>query len=79
MPDCECLPRCPFFHDRMERMPTMATLMKKRFCTWDNSECARFYIFKRLGPAKVPADMFPNQIERARAIVGTQAPATPRA
>ncbi|HOX19162.1 MAG TPA: hypothetical protein PKW82_11940 [Spirochaetales bacterium] len=69
MATCECLPRCPFFNNRMASMPAMSTLMKKRYCQWDNSGCARYFVFSKAGPAKVPADLFPNQLDRAKAIV----------
>ena len=62
---CECLSACPFFHDKMDNMPSMANLLKKKFCKGDNTRCARYLIFKTLGKEKVPSDLFPTQIERA--------------
>ncbi|MGO8695248.1 MAG: hypothetical protein ACLQMF_16420 [Rectinemataceae bacterium] len=69
MADCECLPKCPFFNDRMAGMPAMASMMKTRYCKGDSTECARHMIFSTLGGAKVPADLFPSQVDRARRLV----------
>ncbi len=69
MADCECLPKCPFFHDRMTNMPAVAEMMKKRYCKGDSSGCARYMIFKKLGREKVPADLFPHMKEVAEQII----------
>jgi hypothetical protein len=69
MADCECLLQCVFFNDRMANMQTMAGLFKQRYCKEDNSNCARYMVFKALGKAKVPPDMYPNMMERARGII----------
>ena len=71
MADCECLGGCVFFNDKMANMPQIAESMKKRYCKIDNSQCARFMVFKKLGKPKVPKDLFPNQIERAKSIMAT--------
>jgi hypothetical protein len=69
MADCECLPGCPFFNDKMENKPAMAELYKKQFCRGDSSDCARHRVFKALGKGKVPANLFPSQIEKVAAII----------
>ncbi|MBK5965647.1 hypothetical protein CCR95_16530 [Thiocystis minor] len=69
MADCECLSGCPFFNDKMANMPAMAASYKKRYCHNEYATCGRYMVFKALGKAKVPADMFPNQEERARTII----------
>jgi hypothetical protein len=69
MADCECLPHCVFFNDRMENMQTTAGLFKQRYCKEDNSNCAIYTVYKALGKAKVPPDMSPNMMERARQII----------
>ena len=43
--------------------------MKKKYCKEDNSRCARFMVFKKLGKPKVPTDLFPNQIEKATSVI----------
>lgn len=69
MADCECLHKCPFFNDKMAGMPAMATIMKKRYCQGDSSDCARHIIFSTLGATSVPADLYPSQADRARQII----------
>lgn len=69
MNECECVPKCPFFHDRMAEKPATANLMKAQFCQGDNSGCARYMVFKALGGSAVPADLFPSQAKRALDII----------
>jgi hypothetical protein len=69
MANCECLPKCLFFNDKMNNQPATAEMMKKRFCLGDNSCCARYVIFKQLGREKVPSYLYPNQMEKALAIL----------
>lgn len=68
--ECECLPGCPFFHDRMKNMPTASELLRQRFCKGDWASCARWMVFQSLGREAVPVDLFPDQADRARAILG---------
>ena len=69
MPDCECLTRCPFFNDKMANMPTIATFYKERLCKDEFSGCARFMVFKAKGREAVPADLFPDNVDRAKALL----------
>jgi hypothetical protein len=70
MTTCECLAGCPFFNDKMANMPAMANLFKKSYCEGgDFGKCARYIVFKALGKPNVPADLFPNQAERANELV----------
>lgn len=73
MAECVCLPRCPFFHDRMAAMPATAQLVKTRYCLGDQENCARHMVFRKLGSEKVPADLYPTQIDRAKALLGVTA------
>jgi hypothetical protein len=66
--DCEKLQKCPFFHDRMDNMPGMADMYKRRYCQGSNFDCARHMVFRE-GGLDVPGDLFPNEVERARAMV----------
>jgi hypothetical protein len=72
MADCECLPKCPFFHDKMENMPSMAEMLKERYCKGDWSACARHQIFETLGRENVPSDLFPNQQDVAAEMLLSQ-------
>lgn len=67
--DCECLAGCPFFHDRMSRMPSMSDLWKQNYCQGDSLHCARHIVFASLGKESVPPDLYPNEVDRARSIV----------
>lgn len=69
MADCECVPKCPFFNDRMVNMPTLAETMKKKYCQGGFDQCARHIVFKVLGSPGVPLDLFPNQTERVPSLL----------
>lgn len=69
MADCEMLATCPFFNDKMANKPGSAAVFKRKYCQGDNTTCARYMVFKALGKARVPADLFPNQDERARQVI----------
>ncbi len=69
MATCECLKSCPFFNDQMADAPTTADRLKKHFCLGDNNECARYLVYKALGKQKVPANLFPHNLEKALSIL----------
>ncbi|WP_455382847.1 hypothetical protein [Salinispira pacifica] len=73
MAECDCLPGCPFFHDRMQNMPALSGIMKKRYCLDDFMSCARHQVKEALGKEKVPGDLFPSQHERARTVIASGA------
>lgn len=69
MADCECLAGCVFFNDKMQNMPAATNLLKKRLCRGDNTKCARHMVLVARGRANVPADLSPNQVDRAESII----------
>jgi len=69
MSDCKCLAGCPFFNDKMPGDAGIGAIYKKKYCLGDNSKCARFLVFSKLGKEAVPKDLFPNMYEKAQAIV----------
>ncbi len=69
MADCEILADCIFFNDKMQNMPSVAGMYKQRYCRTDNSTCARYMVMKKLGRENVPADLFPNMLDRAKEIL----------
>ena len=69
MAECECVAGCAFFHDKMENMPSMGAIYKTRYCLGDWNRCARHRVFAELGRDKVPSDLFPNEGERATALL----------
>lgn len=71
MANCECLDGCPFFNDKMDNMPGLSNMYKRSYCKGDYASCARFMVFKSLGKAKVPEDMFPNQQDRAKELLNS--------
>ena len=71
MAHCELTEKCVFFNGHMAGMPSTADMLKNLYCLQDFDKCARYMIVKELGREKVPADLFPNQIEKARSILQT--------
>ena len=69
MKNCEVLAGCIFFNDKMAGMPGMTELYKTSYCLGDNSKCARYRVFKALGKGKVPADLYPNDHDKAERII----------
>jgi hypothetical protein len=72
MADCELIEKCIFFNDKMQGMPTTANNMKRRYCQGDSEICARHMVFASLGREKVPADLFPSNVERAQQILSNK-------
>jgi hypothetical protein len=69
MADCECLPKCPFFHDRMANKPATAQMLKNQYCLGDNTGCARHQVKVALGSDLVPADLLPAQTDKVKGIL----------
>jgi hypothetical protein len=70
MADCPKLSACPFFGDRMAGMPAIANMLKQGFCRADFAKCARYQVATAGVP--VPADLFPNQVERVAKLVANR-------
>jgi hypothetical protein len=71
MPECELLKGCLFFNDQMQGLEAAKDMLKTKYCKGDNSNCARYMVFKKLGRPKVPADLFPNDTNRANQIISS--------
>ena len=70
MAECECLPGCPFFNDRMKNMPATAKIYKDRYCVGgENAECARHQIKMALGKENVPGDLYPTKVGKVAFII----------
>lgn len=65
MPECEFLNECLFFNDKLKKMPAAADVMKKMYCLWHFTTCARYKVAMTLGKSAVPLDMFPGDKLRA--------------
>ena len=69
---CTSTGACSLFYARLAARPAMAFLMRRRYCLGDNSKCARFLVAKSLGRFAAPDDLFPSEVERARAIIAVR-------
>lgn len=69
MADCELLAGCLFFNDKMKATEGLAKLYKDKYYRGDNSKCARYAVFKKLGRPSVPEDLYPNMMDRAMEII----------
>lgn len=67
MSDCAKLEKCPFFGDRLAKMPGTAAMMKENFCHNDGINCARLCVSS--SGISVPEDLYPSQSERARQLI----------
>ena len=65
MPECKLLETCPFFNDKMPIDSGMGAMYKKKYCENDNTSCARYMVVEALGREKIPANLFPNMIDKA--------------
>ncbi len=72
MADCECLRGCPFFNDKMKPQEGLGAIIKRKYCLGDNSKCARFMVFKKMGKPAVPDDLYPNMVDRAQKIINRE-------
>lgn len=66
---CELKETCIFFNDKMQHMPSMATMYKERYCEKDFGGCARYVVFAAVGRENVPKDLYPNEIDRTASII----------
>jgi hypothetical protein len=68
MEECKHLLSCPFFNDELADMPTVAGWLKKQYCQGAFQDCARYRVNAALGPGQVPANLFPNERQRAESL-----------
>jgi hypothetical protein len=70
MAECECLPGCPFFNDKMKEKPATAQIYKTNYCLGgNNGPCARHQVKVALGKENVPGDLYPTQENRVPGIL----------
>ena len=69
MENCDCLPGCPFFNDKMADKSGMAAIYKRRYCKGDFMKCARHLVKEAIGKENVPVDLYPNMHDRAKEII----------
>lgn len=71
MAECECLPKCPFFNDRMASKPATAQMLKNQYCLGDNTDCARHQVKVVAGSENVPDDLYPSQTDKVQGVLDT--------
>ena len=84
MADCKKLQHCAFFNERMEKMPSIAELYKKRLCQGNSNECARYILYNFLDERNYDVDeetfqkietelhnLFPNEKMKVKKIVAS--------
>ncbi len=62
--ECPVLQDCPFFNSKLKDMPSTSNLLKKTYCLSNYKRCARWIVREKLGPDKVPDDMFPSDHDK---------------
>ena len=75
MAQCECLPGCPFFNDKMPDSTGLGKIYKDKYCLGDNANCARHMVMKALGKPAVPANLYPNMRDVAQNLIKQGKPA----
>jgi hypothetical protein len=69
MANCECLPGCPFFNDKMPDTSGLGKIYKDKYCLGDSANCARHMVLKALGKPAVPANLYPNMRDIAQGLI----------
>ena len=72
MDRCDQIETCRFFQAAMNNMPTVAEMMKQRYCHGDFDTCARTSVLNELGSENVPVNLAPNDDQRAREIINAK-------
>jgi hypothetical protein len=84
MAHCEFLAECQYFSDQIEKVQAIGATFRSNqterilalsktfrleFCASNASYCARHMVAKALGSAKVPGDLHPSHVLRAKQIL----------
>lgn len=69
---CDFLAGCPFYNDKMKIDSGIGGIYKKKYCEGDKTICARYKVATTVSKEAVPANLFPNMMERALEIINTQ-------
>lgn len=71
MPECEFAEGCDLRGRLFRPSPKLVQEYEGTYCDADCSQCARYMVASEFGPDKVPLDLLPFQIDRAKeAIAG---------
>ncbi len=66
---CPFADKCPFFGDKMKDLPLSAELFQDKYCDADFTKCARYEVRTKCGKEAVPANLYPNQRDRAEKLM----------
>ena len=69
MAECEVMNECTFYNGKMKLYSGIGKLYKTRYCLENNSSCAVYRIYKKLGKQSIPSDLYPNMTDKADAIL----------
>jgi hypothetical protein len=53
----------------MTAVEGLGAIYKNKYCTGENSHCARYMVFRKLGKSAVPPNLYPNMVDAANAIL----------
>ncbi len=67
---CKYFKQSTFFDKQLSKMPSLANMLKQQFCYGDYVHCARYLVREKLGSEKLPPDLYPNDIDRGKSLVG---------
>jgi len=67
--ECEILPCCQFFKEKMKDLPKAAEYIRDRICRDNYQSCNRFRIYREYGKEHIPGDLDPDDIMEAKRII----------
>jgi len=74
MADCTQLEQCKYFNEVLVTMPTVAEMMKERYCMGDPEQRARKIVLHAVGKKCVPLELAPKNVKRAHTIIANNKP-----
>jgi hypothetical protein len=70
MSSCEYIQECPLFNNsNVRNMTELIEELKAAYCLGEQTQCARYNVFKALGKKAVPELMLPTQYAWAKQIL----------
>jgi len=61
--------RCIFPNRKKHKMPTMLEFIRIKYCEGNYTSCARYMLYRKVEPNKIPDDLFPNDLYKAYKII----------
>lgn len=74
--ECPMTPKCAFFNDQMQNMPSVALNLKTNYCNGDYANCARYKVKQATGVAH--PTLWPNEVEKVDGIISELKNAQPK-